>query len=100
MGIAARHTAEARYADFHGADLRRTHMTGCDFGYANLTGADLRDADLTDVTAGELVGCTFEGHANVQRWLGNMKQLSAWPAINEVLYGFAGSLKGQSFERV
>lgn len=52
------------------------------------------------LTAGELVGCTFEGHANIQRWLGNMKQLGSWAMVNEVLYGFAGSLKGQAFERV
>lgn len=52
------------------------------------------------LTAGELIGCTFEGCPNIQRWLGEMKQLPSWPAVNEVLYGFAGSLKGQRFEHV
>jgi glutathione S-transferase len=52
------------------------------------------------VTAGELVGCTFEGYPNVQRWLGNVKKLGSWPTVNEVMYGFASSLKGQTFERV
>jgi glutathione S-transferase len=52
------------------------------------------------VTAGELVGCTFEGLPNVQRWLGNMKKLASWAKVNEVMYGFANSLKDKSFERI
>ncbi len=50
------------------------------------------------VTAGELIGCTYEGFPNVQNWLGNMKQLKSWPSVNEVMYGFAGSMKGKAFE--
>lgn len=52
------------------------------------------------VTAGELVGCTFEGLPNVQRWLGNVKKLGSWAKVNEVLYGFASSLKDKPFERI
>ena len=52
------------------------------------------------LTAGELIGCTFDGFPNVQRWIGAMKKLPSWGQVNEVLYGFAGSLKGQQFERV
>ena len=52
------------------------------------------------VTAGELIGCTFESYPNVQRWLGTMKQLGSWPKINEVMYGFAGSMKGKAFENL
>ena len=52
------------------------------------------------VTAGELVGCTFEGYPNVQRWLGHVKRLPNWNSVNEVLYGFAASLKDKPFERV
>jgi glutathione S-transferase len=52
------------------------------------------------VTAGEIIGCTFDGFPNVQRWLGNMKKLKSWGPVNEVMYGFAGSLKGQRFETV
>jgi glutathione S-transferase len=48
-------------------------------------------------TAGELIGCTFEGYPNVQRWLGNVKKLEHWPKINEVMYGFAASMKGKDF---
>lgn len=52
------------------------------------------------VTAGELIGCKFEGFDNVQRWLGNVKKLSAWTSINAVMYGFAASLKDKQFENV
>jgi glutathione S-transferase len=52
------------------------------------------------VTAGELVGCKFSGFPNVERWIGNMSKLKAWGPVNEVMYGFAGSLKGQKFETV
>ena len=52
------------------------------------------------LTAGELIGCTFEGHRNVQRWIGNMKKLASWAKVNEVMYGFAGSMAGKAFEKV
>jgi glutathione S-transferase len=52
------------------------------------------------VTAGEVIGCTFEGYSNVQRWVGKMKALGAWNAVNETMYGFAGSMAGKAFERV
>ena len=49
------------------------------------------------VTAGELIGCTYAEFPNVQRWLGNMKKLSSWASVNEVMYGFAASMKGKEF---
>lgn len=52
------------------------------------------------LTAGELIGCKFEGYPNVQRWVGNMKQLANWKRVNEVMYGFAGSMAGKAFETV
>jgi glutathione S-transferase len=52
------------------------------------------------VTAGELIGCTYDEYPNVQRWLANIKKLPNWNKINEVLYGFAASLKGQTFEKI
>jgi glutathione S-transferase len=60
--------------------------------------ADYFGASL--VTAGELIGCRFEGYPNVQRWLARMKELPSWAKVNEVMYGFAGSLKGQKFQTV
>jgi glutathione S-transferase len=52
------------------------------------------------LTAGELIGCKFDGYPNVKRWVGKMQALPSWSKVNEVMYGFAGSLKGQKFETV
>ena len=52
------------------------------------------------LTAGELIGCTFESYPNVQRWLGRMKKLESWPRVNEVMYGFAGSMRDKKFQTV
>jgi glutathione S-transferase len=49
------------------------------------------------VTLGELTRCDYSKYPNVNRWIGTMKQLKSWNQVNEVLYGFAGSLKGQNF---
>jgi glutathione S-transferase len=50
------------------------------------------------VTAGEIIGCTFEDFPNVKRWLDNVRKLGSWAKVNEVMYGFAASVKGQKFE--
>ncbi len=52
------------------------------------------------VTAGELIGCTFADYPNVQQWIARMKALPSWPKVNEVLAGFAGSMKDRKFEAV
>jgi glutathione S-transferase len=52
------------------------------------------------LSAGEIIGCTFDGYPNVQRWLGGMKKLKTWGRVNEVMYGFAGSMKDKEFARV
>jgi glutathione S-transferase len=52
------------------------------------------------VTAGELIGCTFNGYPNVQRWLSRMKKLPSWPKVNEVMNGFAASLRDKKFQTV
>jgi len=49
------------------------------------------------VTAGELTRCDYSKYPNVNRWIGTMKQLKSWAKVSEVVYGFAGSLKGQNF---
>ena len=49
------------------------------------------------VTIGEIIRCDLSPYPNVQRWLGNMKRLKSWPKVNEMLYGFAASVKDQSF---
>jgi glutathione S-transferase len=52
------------------------------------------------LTAGEIVGCRFEGYPNVRRWIGNMKKLGSWTKVNEGMYSLAGSVAGKSFETV
>jgi glutathione S-transferase len=45
------------------------------------------------VTLGELIRGDFADYPNVERWLGNMKQLKNWNKVNEAIDGFAASLK-------
>ncbi len=52
------------------------------------------------LTAGEIVGCNFEDYPNAQRWVSTMKKLGSWGPINEVMYGFAGSMQDKKFETV
>lgn len=49
------------------------------------------------LTLGEIVRCDFSKYPNIQRWVGNMKQLKSWPKINEVFYGFQAAVKDQPF---
>ena len=72
-------------------------------GRAYLCGEEITIADYFGVallTLGEIIRCDFSTYANVQRWLDRMKQLPSWPAVNEVLYGFAASVKEQEFETI
>jgi hypothetical protein len=34
----------------------------------------------------------------VHRWLGNMKKLKSWGAVNEAFNGLVGSTRGKAFE--
>ena len=64
----------------------------------NITIADYFGACI--LTAGELIGCKFDGFNNVQLWLSHMKKLPTWAKTNEVMYGFAASMKDKSFQTV
>lgn len=77
------------------------HWIGPDNAY--LAGNTLTIADYYGsaiVTLGELVGCDFADSPNVRRWLGNMKQLKTWNAVNEMFEGFAAGNRGKQFARV
>lgn len=39
-------------------------------------------------------------YPNIERWVANMKRLPSWPKVNEVFYGFAGSVKDQTFNAI
>ena len=74
------------------------HVLGTDNGY--LCGSQLTIADYFGapfVALGETLRCDYSGYPNVQRWLANMKQLKSWGKVNEVIDGFAGSLKDTKF---
>lgn len=60
-----------------------------------ITLADYMGAEM--IALGALIGCSFAGYPNIERWLRNMRALKAWAPVHEVIDGFAGSLKGQSF---
>ena len=51
------------------------------------------------VALAEAVGSDLSGYPNVKRWLGRMKSLKSWGKVNEVINGYAASLKGP-FEKV
>lgn len=75
-----------------------SHWLGPDKPYLcgnEITIADYFGAGL--LTIGELIRCDFSPYPNIQRWLGNMKQLKSWESVNEVMYGFADSVKDQQF---
>jgi glutathione S-transferase len=52
------------------------------------------------VTIGEVIGCDFSRWPNISRWVASMKGLGSWASVNEMLYGFAASVKDQPFERI
>jgi glutathione S-transferase len=43
----------------------------------------------------EAIRSDLSAYPNVKRWLGSMKALKSWGKVNEVIDGYAGSLKGQ-----
>jgi len=51
------------------------------------------------VALAEAVGSDLGAYPNVRRWLGKMKALKSWAKVNEVINGYAASLKGP-FEKV
>ena len=60
-----------------------------------ITLADYMGAEM--IALGGLIRSSYAAYPNVERWLGNMRALKSWPKVHEVIDGFAGSLKGQSF---
>jgi len=62
-----------------------------------ITIADYYGAPFVALTA--VIGSDLAAYPNVKRWLGTMKGLKSWARTNEVIDGFAGSLKGP-FEKV
>jgi glutathione S-transferase len=71
------------------------HILGADNSYlcgSSITIADYYGASF--VALGELIGSDYSDYPNVKRWLGRMKQLASWKRVNEVIDGYAATLKG------
>lgn len=80
-------------------DVLNDHWLGPQKPY--LCGNQITIADYFGVgliTLGEVVRCDFGKYPNVQRWIGNMKELSTWPQVNEVFYGLVESVQDQPFQ--
>lgn len=60
-----------------------------------ITIADYFGAEI--LSAGDLIGMSFAKFPNVDRWMKTMRALPGWKTTNEVVEGFAASLKGQTF---
>lgn len=74
------------------------HVLGS--GNAYLCGSDMTIADYFGaglLTCGDLIGVNYAKYANVNTWLGKMRALPSWGAVNDVHDGFAASLKEKTF---
>lgn len=77
------------------------HMLGDANPY--LCGEQMTIADYfgsSFVALGEVLRGDYSSYPNVKRWLGRMKQLKSWSKVNEVIDGFAASLKDAKLETV
>ena len=74
----------------HRIGPRNQYLCGDELTIADYFGSGL-------VSIGELIGCDFPAHPNIQRWLGNMKKLKSWRQVNEVFDGFVKANKGKEF---
>lgn len=61
----------------------------------SITLADYMGAEM--IALGGLIRCSTSAYPNIERRLKNMRSLKSWPKVHEVIDGFAGSLKDQSF---
>jgi glutathione S-transferase len=60
-----------------------------------ITIADYFGAEI--LAAGDLIGVNLRRFPNIQRWMTTMRALKSWKAVNEVVDGFAASLRGKPF---
>ena len=77
------------------------HILGAKNAY--LCGDQMTIADYfgsSFVALAEALGSDLTAYPNVKRWLGKMKALKNWKKVNEVIDGYAASLKGNALETV
>ena len=78
--------------------LLNDHWLGPDKAW--LCGGEISIADYFGagvVSIGEFIGCDYSAYPNVQRWLGNLKKLKHWDAVNEVFAGAVARNRGRAF---
>ena len=66
-------------------------------GHNYLCGDSITVADYfasAFVALAELIGSDLAAYPNVKQWLGRMKALKSWAQVNQVIDGYAASLKG------
>lgn len=74
------------------------HLIGPDKAFLcgkHITLADYLGAEMIALLG--MIGDDLADRPNIRRWMGHMRALPAWGPVHEVINGFAGSLKGQSF---
>lgn len=74
------------------------HLIGPDKAFLcgnSITLADYLGAEMIALLG--MIGDDLATRPNIRRWMANMQALPAWGPVHEVINGFAGSLKGQSF---
>ena len=72
------------------------HLLGPDRPY--LCGNAMTIADYfaaSFVALAELIGSDLAAYPNVHAWLARMKALPSWASVNQVIEGYAATLKGQ-----
>jgi glutathione S-transferase len=60
-----------------------------------ITIADYFGAEI--IAAGDLIGQNLQKFPSIHRWMTTMRALKSWKAVNEVVDGFAASLRGKPF---
>jgi glutathione S-transferase len=60
-----------------------------------ITIADYFAAEV--LSCGALIRCNFAKYPNIDRWMKTMQALPSWSKVNEVVEGFAASMKDKKF---
>lgn len=66
------------------------YLCGADMTIADYFGAEI-------LSAGDLIGVSFKRFPNIDRWMTGMRELKSWKKVNEVVEGFAASMRGKPF---
>jgi len=71
----------------------KKYLTGDEITIADYFGAQI-------IAAGDLIGVNINKYPNISRWMKTMRALPNWKKTNEVVEGFAASLKEQQFTTI